>query len=58
MAQLNQIAIGQADMRNAALGGRFNNVRRARPQAQGVNQVSQAHDRGVQVIRAVFDGGH
>ena len=56
VAQLHQIAIGQAHVRDTPGGRRVHNVRRARAQAQRVDHVGQFGDGCGHVERAVVDG--
>ena len=57
MAQLNQVAIIEANGRNAALAGGIDNAGGAGADAQAVHQVFEAVDFGNHIEGAVFDGG-
>ena len=57
VAQLHQIAFGQADVRNAARGGRVHDVGGAGPQAKRIDHVAERGYCPSQVKRGVVDGG-
>ena len=56
VAQLHQIAFGQADVRNAARGGSVHDVRGAGPQAQRIDHIAELGYCPNQVKRGVVDG--
>ncbi len=58
VAELDQVAAGQADVRDAALAGGINDVGRARPQADLVAQFTQLGHGACHVVRPVLDGGY
>nr|GEU28368.1 hypothetical protein [Tanacetum cinerariifolium] len=58
VAQLHQVAVGEADRWNLAVGGRIDDIAGAGAQAQGFHQVRQVGHGGVQVVRGVVDHRH
>src|SRR5471030_307614 len=58
VAQLHQVAVGQADRGNLAHGGGVDDVGGARPQAYRLDQVGQVDDGGGQVVGFIFDHRH
>ena len=58
VAQLHEVAFGQADRGDAAVGGGVDDVAGRRAQAVAVDQFGQFRDLGLQVEGRVVDGGH
>ena len=58
VAQLHQVAVVQAQGRDAALGGRVDDAGRARAQAARVDHVAQRRQGRFQVVGFIVDGGH
>ena len=58
VAQLYQVAVVQAQRRDAALGGRIDDAGRARAQAARIDHVAQGRQGRFQVVGFIIDGGH
>ena len=58
VAQLHQVAVVQADVRDAAFGGGIDDAGGAGAQALAIHQVGQPGDGGGDVVGAVVDGRH